>query len=60
MPRKNTISCSGIADKLGLKDDFTEGKTQEQWIEEIYKKSAEKDGNMPTLGRDQGPGSLQA
>ena len=39
---------SGIADKLGLKDDFTEGKTQEQWIEEIYKKSAEKDGNMPS------------
>ena len=33
-------------EKLGLKDDFTEGKTQEQWIEEIYKKSAEKDGNM--------------
>ena len=39
---------SGIADKLGLKDQFTEGKTQEQWIEEIYKQSAEKDGNMPS------------
>lgn len=39
---------SGIADKLGLKDQFTEGKTQEQWIEELYKKSAEKDGKMPS------------
>lgn len=39
---------SGIADKLGLKDKFTEGKTQEQWIEELYKKSAEADGNMPS------------
>lgn len=39
---------SGIADKLGVKDSFTEGKTQEEWIEALYKKSAEADGNMPS------------
>ncbi|MEG0620004.1 MAG: DMSO/selenate family reductase complex A subunit [Raoultibacter sp.] len=38
---------SGIADKLGCKDAFTEGKTQEQWIEELYNKAAEKESDLP-------------
>lgn len=37
-----------VADKLGKKDEFTEGKTQEQWIEELYRKAAEADGGMPS------------
>ena len=28
--------CTGIADKLGVKDKFTEGKTQDQWLREIH------------------------
>ena len=39
---------TGIADKLGLKDAFTEGKTQEQWIEELYRQSADAIEGMPT------------
>ncbi|MEG2616075.1 MAG: molybdopterin-dependent oxidoreductase, partial [Raoultibacter sp.] len=38
---------SGIADKLGVKDTFTEGKTQEQWIEELYNQAAEKESDLP-------------
>lgn len=37
-----------IAEKMGVRDDFTEGKTQEEWIRELYEKGAAKDGNMPT------------
>lgn len=39
---------SNLAEKLGKKDEFTEGKTQEEWIEELYKKAADADGNMPS------------
>ena len=28
--------CADIADKFGKKDAFTEGKTQEDWIKELY------------------------
>ena len=31
-----------IADKFGVKDQFTEGKTQEDWIRELYEAGAEK------------------
>jgi anaerobic dimethyl sulfoxide reductase subunit A len=27
---------TGVADKLGVKDKFTEGRTQEEWLREIY------------------------
>lgn len=37
-----------IADKFGVKDQFTEGKTQEEWIEQIYKEGADADGDMPS------------
>ena len=40
--------CADIADKFGMKDAFTEGKTQEQWIQELYEAGAEADGDMPT------------
>ena len=39
---------SSIADKLGKKDEFTDGKTQEEWIEELYKKAADADGGLPS------------
>ena len=40
--------CADIADKFGKKDDFTEGRTQEEWIQYLYEQGAEADGNMPT------------
>ena len=40
--------CADIADKFGKKDAFTEGKTQEDWIKELYEKTREKDTELPT------------
>ena len=40
--------CAEIADRFGMKDAFTEGKTQEEWIRELYEAGAEADGDMPT------------
>lgn len=40
--------CADIADKFGLKEDFTEGKTQEDWIKEIYEEGAAEDADMPS------------
>ena len=40
--------CADIADKFGKRDAFTEGKTQEDWIKELYEAGAKADGNMPT------------
>ena len=28
--------CTGVADKLGIKDKYTEGKTQDDWLRESY------------------------
>ncbi len=39
--------CSDLADLFGMKKKFTEGKTQEQWIEELYKAGAAADPDMP-------------
>ena len=41
-------SLTLIADKMGVKEQFTEGKTQEDWIKELYEAGAKADGNMPT------------
>jgi anaerobic dimethyl sulfoxide reductase subunit A len=38
-----------IADKLALKDKYTEGKTELQWIQEIVAASQKADPNFPTL-----------
>ena len=35
-----------IADKMGVKEQFTEGKTQEEWIKELYEKTREKDTEL--------------
>ncbi len=37
-----------MAEKLGVHDEFTEGKTQEDWIKELYEESREKDDKLPT------------
>lgn len=40
--------CADIADKFGKKDEYTEGRTQEEWIKYLYEKGAEADGKMPS------------
>ena len=40
-----------IAEKLGVRDKFTLGKTQDEWIEELYKAGAAADPELPQLGR---------
>lgn len=37
-----------IAEKLGVRDKFTLGKTQDEWIEELYKAGAAADPELPS------------
>ena len=48
--------CADIADKFGLRDEFTEGRTQEEWIQYLYEQGAEADPDMPSWDeiREQG------
>ncbi len=38
-----------MADRFGVKDAFTEGKTEEDWIRELYEKSREEDDKLPSF-----------
>ncbi len=40
--------CADIADRFGAREEFTQGRTQEEWIRYLYEKGAEKDPDMPT------------
>ena len=37
-----------IADKFGIKDQFTEGRSSEDWVEFLYKQTADKNSDMPS------------
>ena len=39
---------AAIAEKLGVGDQFTEGKTQEEWIKQLYEEARAKDAALPT------------
>ena len=39
---------SDLADRLGVKDAFTEGKTMEDWQKELYEQGASADPTLPT------------
>lgn len=41
--------CELIADKMGVKEAFTQGKTQVEWIEELYEADREKDSKLPAF-----------
>lgn len=46
--RKTAYEMAGLmAEKLGVKDQFTEGKTEEERIKEQYEASREKDDKLP-------------
>lgn len=36
-----------LADSLGVKEGFTDGKTEEEWIKELYEASRKKDPELP-------------
>ncbi|MFV0322012.1 MAG: DMSO/selenate family reductase complex A subunit [Alphaproteobacteria bacterium] len=48
--------CSGIAEKLGIKEDFTEGKTHNEWVEHLWALSREKAPDLPTFEEMKGQG----
>ena len=37
-----------VAEALGIGEQFTEGKTEEDWVKEVYELSREKDPSLPT------------
>ncbi len=37
-----------LADRFGVKDKYTEGRTQEEWIEYLYNEGKKKDPELPT------------
>lgn len=39
--------CTGLAERLGMKDEFTEGKSQAEWVEETINASRELNPTMP-------------
>ena len=41
--------CSGIAKRFGLEEQYTEGKTHEQWVAELYEQMREEQPQVPTL-----------
>ena len=40
--------CAMVADKLGIKDQYTEGKTEEDWLREWIAVSQQADPNFPS------------
>lgn len=41
--------CSEIAKRMGVENAFTEGRTQEQWIEYLYAETRKADPSLPTF-----------
>lgn len=39
--------CADLADKFGIKDKFTEGRTQEEWIQYLYEEGRKKNPELP-------------
>ena len=40
--------CADIADRLGVKEAFTEGRTHDEWVQHLYEEGAANDPAMPT------------
>lgn len=39
--------CAGVANELGVKEAFTEGRTQYQWLEKLYAESRKAIPELP-------------
>ncbi len=40
--------CADIADKFGIRDEYTEGRTQDEWIEHLYEEGRKDNPQLPT------------
>ncbi|NPD31754.1 molybdopterin-dependent oxidoreductase [Eggerthellaceae bacterium zg-997] len=40
--------ASMIAERFGVREKFTEGKTEDEWIEELYEQARQQDPKLPT------------
>ncbi|OED42985.1 dimethyl sulfoxide reductase subunit A [Endozoicomonas sp. (ex Bugula neritina AB1)] len=49
--------CTGLAERFGMKEQFTEGRTHEEWIQYLYAGARKKDPKLPALEdlRQNGP-----
>lgn len=48
--------CRGIAKRFGLEEKFTEGRTQEQWVEWCYNETRKKHPELPDFAQFQKQG----
>ena len=39
--------CAGVAERLGIKDEFTEGRDHDQWVEHMYHRFREVEPRLP-------------
>ncbi|MEG0477751.1 MAG: dimethyl sulfoxide reductase subunit A, partial [Raoultibacter sp.] len=47
--RKNPYEIATLISRaMGTEEAFTEGKTQEEWIQALYEKDRAKDATLPT------------
>ena len=46
--KTNYDAVALIAEAMGVGDQFTEGKTEEEWIQDLYEASREKSPDLPT------------
>ncbi|MCW1889066.1 hypothetical protein OK016_01880 [Vibrio chagasii] len=43
--------CTELAKRMGVEKEFTEGRTQEQWIEHLYAETRKNDPTLPTFSK---------
>lgn len=41
--------CSEIAKRMGVEKEFTEGRTQQEWVEHLYAETRKQDPSLPTF-----------
>ncbi|MGF1757065.1 molybdopterin-dependent oxidoreductase [Photobacterium sagamiensis] len=47
-----------IADKMGLKEQFTEGRTYQQWVEHAYNEVRKREPQLPSFAETDGMGII--
>ncbi|MET4693939.1 DMSO/selenate family reductase complex A subunit [Endozoicomonas lisbonensis] len=54
--------CAGLAERFGIREQFTEGRTHEEWVEHLYAGARAKDSKLPSLEqlRKDGPYTVLA
>ncbi len=50
--------CSMIAEKLGIKEEFTEGRTHEEWVEYLWQESKKNMPFLPNYSEVKGKGGI--